>query len=198
MIDREKAILRDHYRELRRGLSQKEKSASDAALAAQFIQSEYYRQCRRLFLYISLPAEVDTAPILQTAWRDGKEVAAPVCLPETHRMVFYRIGGEDDLVCGHYGIREPDSRRCAPLVPDKDSLCLVPGFAFDVNGCRLGYGGGYYDRFLVDFPGKTVGLCREKWLAEHLPADCYDLPVQAVVMENSILVPGGTPFERRI
>lgn len=189
MIDNEKKLLREKYRAFRRTLSAEEKAVSDAAVAAQFLNSEFYRRCRTLFMYISLPAEVDTDRILQAALRDGKAVAAPVCCPEDHSMTFYRIQGEEDLLPGSYGIREPDAVRCAVLLPDETSLCLVPGFTFTHGGYRLGYGGGYYDRFLATFPGVSVGLCRRQWLADSLPADRFDLPVQAVVTEDRILVP---------
>ena len=122
MIDLDKAALRDHYRSLRRELAAEEKAVSDLAVAQKFLNSEYYLRCRKLFMYISLPAEVDTFAILHAAWRDGKLVASPVCEPETHRMTFYRISGEEDLLTGHYGIREPDTGRCVPLEPDEDSL----------------------------------------------------------------------------
>lgn len=191
MIDQEKKILRDQYRALRRELPAEEKEASDAAIAAQFLNSEYYRRCSSLFMYVSLPAEVDTGRILQVALRDGKTVAAPVCCPEDHSMTFYRIGGEEDLLPGSYGIREPDASCCAAVLPDEMSLCLVPGFTFTPGGLRLGYGGGYYDRFLASFPGVSVGLCRGKWLAAALPADRFDRPVQVVATEDRILLPNG-------
>ena len=187
MIAAEKNRLREYYRQCRRDLFSEEKANSDAAITANFLNSELYRSCRKLFLYISLPAEVDTWEILHAALHDGKIVAAPVC-EEDHRMTFYRVRGEEDLISGSYGIREPDVSRCAVEQPDDQSLCVVPGFSFTPSGFRLGYGGGYYDRWLAVFPGAAVGLCRKRWLAEDLPADSFDLPVQAVVTEDQILL----------
>lgn len=187
MIAAEKNRLREYYRQCRRELLTEEKVNSDAAIAANFLSSELYRSCSKLFLYISLPAEVDTWEILRAALRDKKIVAAPVC-EDNHRMTFYRICGEEDLISGSYGIREPDVSCCAVERPDDQSLCVVPGFSFTPSGFRLGYGGGYYDRWLAAFPGVAVGLCRERWLAEDLPADLFDLPVQAVVTEDQILL----------
>ena len=187
MIAAEKNRLREYYRQCRRTLSPEEKLVSDAAITEQFLNSELYRRCSKLYLYISLPAEVDTWEILHAALHDGKIVAAPVC-EENHRMTFYRIRREEDLISGSYGIREPDGSCCAVEHPDDQSLCVVPGFSFTPSGFRLGYGGGYYDRWLAVFPGVAVGLCRERWLAEDLPADLFDLPVQAVVTEDQILL----------
>ena len=195
MSPEDKAALRRQYRQLRRELPEQERVASDAAIGAQLRQSEAYRSCCCLFLYISLPGEVDTWALLRTALKDGKTVAAPVCDPATHTMTFYRIGGDEDLRPGSYGIWEPDPSRCTVQMPEADALCLVPGFAFTHGGDRLGYGGGYYDRFLTQFPGLAYGLCRERWLAAELPAGPYDRKVDAVVTENRILFPKQERFE---
>lgn len=186
----EKKELRRTFRRLRKEMPAEEKALSDTAIAETFLNSPFYSRAQTLFVYNSLPQEIDTNRIIHCAWEQGKAVAAPFCDPETHAMRFYRILSADDLRAGAYGILEPDPARCKPVDPDADSLCLVPGFAFDENGFRLGYGGGYYDRFLAVFPGTSVGLCRENGLVPKLPADAFDKNVDAVVLENRILIFG--------
>lgn len=189
-IEAEKKELRRTFRRLRKDMSAAEKMASDAAIAKQLLQSTPYREARLLLAYHSLPQEIDTDCIIRSAWEQGKTVAVPLCDPQTHGMVFYRITSPDDLYPGAYGIAEPDPQRCLPVIPDKKSLCLVPAFTFDERGFRLGYGGGYYDRFLAEFSGMSMGLCRQTWFQPRLPAGAFDRNVHMIVMENRIFVPG--------
>lgn len=189
-IEAEKKELRRTFRRLRKDMPAAEKAASDAAIAQQLLQSTPYREARLLLAYHSLPQEIDTDCIIRSAWEQGKTVAVPLCDPQTHGMVFYRIASPDDLHVGSYGIAEPDPRRCLPVTPDERSLCLVPAFTFDERGFRLGYGGGYYDRFLAEFSGMSMGLCRQTWFQPRLPAGAFDRNVHMIVMENRIFVPG--------
>ena len=146
----------------------------------------HYRESPALLLYLSVESEPDTWPVLENALKQGKAVYAPCCLDREGRMAFYRVFSRGCLAPGPFGIWEPDPARCPPWKGEA-ALCLVPGLAFDRKGFRLGYGKGYYDRFLADFRGASVGLCYGPLLLPDLPRGPYDRPVDVVLADTGIL-----------
>ena len=99
-------------------------------------------------------------------------------------MEFYFIKSSADLIKGKYGLLEPDTAKCKTATPTDKSLCVVPALSFDAKGFRLGRGGGYYDRFLKSFKGKSAGFCYNSFLRLTLPKEYYDMPVDIIVTEN--------------
>ncbi|MBR5559232.1 MAG: 5-formyltetrahydrofolate cyclo-ligase [Oscillospiraceae bacterium] len=180
----EKQALRRLLKEQRAALSAEHTCQWDNAIAQNVINSQWFAKADTLFAYISVGREVDTASIIAAAHQLNKQVAVPRC-GEKGSMSFYIIDGLDDLTDGKYGIPEP-ADHCLPAAATSHSLCLVPALAFDQNGFRIGYGGGYYDRFLAEFPGKSLGLVRSAFLLERIPAERHDLPVDGVVTEQFI------------
>ena len=129
--------------------------------------------------------EVSTKAFLQFCLQQRIPAAVPFCRPESCEMDFYRITSLSDLRPGYYGLPEPDRERCALFPVERDDiLCLVPGLAFTRDGFRLGFGKGFYDRFLPRFPGISVGLCYEGFVESSLPIDDYDLSVDFLLTEN--------------
>ena len=119
--------------------------------------------------------------LMERALDDGKCLAVPKC-GRAGEMTFYEIHGFDDLETGEFSLIEPKTGICRRAEDFSDALCIVPGLAFDRKGSRLGYGGGYYDRFLHDNPGVvTFGLCFGECMTERLIRGRYDLPVDAVI-----------------
>lgn len=178
-----KQALRQTLKAQRAALTQARRAEMDAAITEQVLALPPYCACTILFSYVSVREEVDTRALIQAALRDGKQVAVPRC--EGKRMVFYRIDSLEQLVLGRYDLPEPPVG--VPAVPDNHSICLVPGFSFDRSGARVGYGGGFYDRFLPDFPGVSVGLCYAPLLANTpLPSEPHDCDVDFVVSDREI------------
>ncbi len=184
----DKARLRPRYRALRRSLSAAEKQERDNRVAAAVRECREYLQADILLCYVSLPIEVDTRAIMQNAWEDGKVVAVPRCVPETGEMDFYPIRSLDSLRPGAFGVPEPDTGESERLLSFSGALCVVPGLCFDRQGYRLGFGKGFYDRFLTRFDrtsGKTsIGLCYEDCIVRQLPRERHDRRVNAVVTES--------------
>ena len=186
--------LRVQKQELRRSLKKERLSIppqvrrlAEAKMCRTFLSLATYRYADVLLLYAPLPGEPDVFPIARQAWTDGKRVAFPRCLPEKGQMTFHYITREEDLVSGAFGIREPKSS--LPLFEQtgiQHSVCIVPALAFDGRGNRLGYGGGYYDRYLASFSGAIVGLCMRRFLVDSLPCGRYDLPVDVIVTEGGV------------
>ena len=101
-------------------------------------------------------------------------------------MTFYYITSLDDLSEGMYGIMEPDERYTADVY-NINSICIVPGLAFDLKGYRLGYGKGYYDRFLKDFNGVSVSPCYDSMLEDEIPTDKYDIQINIIVTDKEVI-----------
>ena len=102
-------------------------------------------------------------------------------------MKYYYINSFNDMVSGSFGIREPDTEKCVEVTDFSASLCVVPAIAFDKRKYRLGYGKGYYDRFLKNYAYKSVGVCYNNLVVDELPADEYDIPVDIIITQDSVL-----------
>lgn len=182
-VTAEKAALRRRILAQLAGLSPAERERSDAMLFERFLQLPQVQDSRRLLLFLGVPGrEPDTARLLPRLLASGYQLALPRMLPE-HGMEFRRYDPDRPLVQARFGIREPGED--CPLVPKGwGEVILVPGAAFDREGCRLGFGGGYYDRWLPGFPGFRVGLCREAVLQDRLPQEPHDCRVDRVLTEK--------------
>ena len=172
-VSAEKGLLRKEFLRLRSSLLPQEKAALDASIASRVLQNDAYLSADTVLCYISLPDEIDTRPILVDAWERGKRVAVPRC-EKGGKMDFYEISSYADLEGGMYGILEP-TESCALVLPKSDDLCIVPCLAVDDRRSRLGYGGGYYDRYLSSHCVRTLGLCYASCLTRDLPHDAFDV-----------------------
>lgn len=178
----EKAALRRQLLAARQALDPGQRAAAAREVARQVAALPEFVQAKTVLLYLSTPQELDTAPILREALRRGKQVGAPRCEGEGQmRFYVYRPGA---LIKGAFGIREPDPARCPPVEGLAESICLAPGLSYDRAGFRLGYGGGYYDRFFAGYPGFRIGVCFAALLRQALPIEPTDCPVQLVVTEK--------------
>ncbi len=179
-----KAALREKYRSIRTAMSVEEKAMRDTAIADQVRRLWQYQNNDTVLVYVSTPIEVDTHNIISRAIKDGKRVAVPRCVPGTRNMEFYYIQSIDDLEPGAFGVLEPNVTKSPLLTDFSTGLCIVPAFSYDWNGFRLGYGKGYYDRFLSRFGGNIIGICYASCVQRSLPHGRYDRPVELLVTEN--------------
>ncbi len=183
-ISLDKAFYRQKYRKIRDCVKNSEK---DEMIFCSVIDSPSYKNADVIFTYYSVRSEIDTVKIINKALSDGKKVALPKCTDNKGHMDFYFIeDSADSLVDGFYSIKEPDAFKCELAVPGKKNICIVPALSFDTKGYRLGYGGGYYDRFLQNFNGEMIGLCYEECLCDALPYNEYDIKVDIIVTDKKI------------
>lgn len=181
-----KTNLRAHYRQKREALTPEEKEARDVAVAETVRSLWQYRQNEWILTYVSTPIEVDTHRIIEQALADGKRVAVPRCVPNTRDMEFYEIRSLSELEKGTFGVLEPvpnDERLLRDL---SKGLCLIPAFCYDFAGYRLGYGKGYYDRFLARFEGNRIGICYSDCIRHHLPHGRFDRAAELIVTDKFI------------
>lgn len=153
----------------------------DKKIQNLFLNSDLYRQCKSIFTYVNMGSEVETKMIIRTALDDKKIVAVPKIL-NNKNMIFVRITSFEDLKLGKFNILEPISTD--EIESDFETVFLIPALAFDIKNYRLGYGGGYYDRYLKDSVClKKVGLAYSFQIVDSLPTDKHDIPVDIVITD---------------
>ncbi len=184
-LKEQKTALRAVYKEKREALPPSLRSERDALICRVIERSASYRYAGVLLAYAPIGAEIDIMPLICSALEGGKRV----CLPRTLGqgvMTFHYISSPSELVNGRFGIREP--REDAPLFQGApSSLILVPGIVFDESGRRIGYGGGYYDRFLRKHEVGALGVVYRDFILPSLPFGRYDRCVSALATDRGIL-----------
>jgi 5-formyltetrahydrofolate cyclo-ligase len=146
-----------------------------------------WQQSDMVALTVSAPFEIDTWSIIRHVWMSGKKVCVPKCAPETKEMQFYLLSDFRELEKVYAGLYEPNPDKTIGISRDCIDFIIVPGLLFNENGYRIGFGGGYYDRFLPGFTGHTVSLAFSFQLSSDIPVESHDLPVQKVVTEEFVI-----------
>ena len=158
---------------------------ADAGIIAAILDSPLYREASTIFAYAGTQREIQTMPLLEQILTDGKVLALPLCTPAPGIMEARQIRRLEDLAAGKYGILAP--KEDCPLIPPAAlTLALVPCCSGNRRGQRLGYGGGYYDRFLPQTCCPKLLLCREQLTRDPIPTDPHDLTMDYLVTENGI------------
>ncbi len=181
-----KIDLRKKYRSIRENMPADVKKAMDKKILNNFIFLSKYKESKMVFTYVSKDIEVDTFGIMQKCWEDGKTVAVPRCDTKNRAMDFYIIKSMNDLQSGTFGVLEPITSQCEKATDFSEGICIVPGFCFDTEGYRLGYGHGYYDRFLPKIKDTTVGFCYSNCLRNKLPHGKFDRSVDILITDKYI------------
>ena len=173
-----KQELRALVRSRKRAMTEAEIREKSENLTRQFLATEEYRKARSIYGYLPYNQEVRTVPLLEQALRDGKRVAVPKCYGDEMRFIW--LEGLTAVEKGYAGIPEPIAD--GPLADDPTGLVLMPGMVFDPQGHRIGYGGGFYDKFLEKEPlHPKVALCYDFQVVEHLETEEFDIPVDKVI-----------------
>ena len=174
-----KKEIRAYIREKKRAMTERQIVSASARLGEQFRDCELYKNAKTIYGYLPYNQEVRTVPMLEQAIRDGKAVAVPKCYGEEMRFL-YITDFVNEVAPGYANIPEPIADE--PVADDKTALVLMPGLAFDPQGHRIGYGGGFYDRFLSQEPEHpTLALCYDFQVFDHLDTEQFDIPVDCVL-----------------
>ncbi len=182
----DKAELRERLIVRRRNMSDETRAVINRAICQRVLESRPYQNCGTLFIYCSTVEEIDTHAIIADALRQGKRVCLPKCLPG-HVMQPRQITSKDDLTERFHGIREPGVH-CHAIAPEKIDLCIVPALACDATGARIGYGGGYYDRFLPKTRAYRMALCASSRVLSHIPVQPHDVRCDCIVTEQEVML----------
>ena len=174
----DKRELRAMIRQKKRAMSAEQIAEKSRRLGALFADSEAYRRAKTIYGYLPYNQEVRTVPMLERALKEGKRVAVPKIFGD--EMLFIYLEDLSQVAKGYSGIPEPVED--GPVADDETALVLMPGLAFDPQGHRIGYGGGFYDKFLSREPGHpTVALCYDFQVFPQLDTEEFDIPVDLVL-----------------
>ena len=184
----EKQRLREEHLAAREVLSEQERSVLDDRITQKLLAASEYVEATTVLTYVSVSSEVSTRMFIESALRDGKTVAVPRCLPG-HCLEFVAITSLDQLIAAPFGLLEPPKELPALTEEQMDaSICIVPALLVDTKGYRLGYGAGFYDRFLSTYPGKKICLAYQQSLSRTtLPHTAFDVAVDLVITESEVL-----------
>ena len=179
----DKRELRKHFRDLRYHMDPQRKSMVDYAIFTKFLNSDIYKNANSVFIYVSVADEVDTFEIIQRSLEIGKAVYVPyISDPDNGKMMPVRIYDMDNLIPGELDI--PTSSLMETI--EKPDITVVPGLGFDKNKNRMGYGGGYYDRYLNKIKTKSIGLFASEFEVDEIPTDEFDHKLDYIITENEI------------
>lgn len=184
----EKQRLREERLAAREALSEQERSVLDDRITQKLLAASEYVEATTVLTYVSISSEVSTRMFIESALRDGKTVAVPRCLPG-HCLEFVAITSLDQLVAAPFNLLEPPKGLSALAeVQMSNAICIVPALLVDTKGYRLGYGAGFYDRFLSTYSGKKICLAYQQNLSKtELPHTEFDVAVDMVITESEVL-----------
>lgn len=178
--------IRKRYKSMRNSFC--ESLAASRAVAQSFLKYDKYKECKSLFIFLSFGSEIETRDIINNALKDNKIVALPYMTEKPHEMVFIKINSLSETVKNKMGIYEPEYDKGNIVKSDKNTLIAVPGLAFDIKGSRLGYGGGYYDKYLSENEYLcAVGLCFDFQITDYVPTDRNDIRINTIITDRRVI-----------
>lgn len=183
-----KSDIRKIYHAKRRSMTSNDVIIKSSAIQNKIFDADWYKNSNTIMIYISFQNEVDTHKIIEKALGFGKRVIVPVCVGEND-LIPVEINNHTKMKTNKYGILEPESN--VKYEGEIESV-IVPGVAFDRNFNRVGFGRGYYDRFLSTYPNSLkVGICFQNQLCDKIDADSNDIPMNIIITEEEIIVNNG-------
>lgn len=180
----DKNNARKRFLKIRREIPENIRAEKSRKIAEKLFETEEFKTASFVFSYASYGAEVETRGIIERAFFCGKRIALPVMLKEKGRMAFIEVNSFEGLVKNKIGIFEPLYDEEKVVFPKEGDVVIVPGAAFNARGVRIGYGGGYYDRYLSRYgEGFKIGICFKEQLAEDLPESGFDIRTDTVITD---------------
>lgn len=181
-----KKEIRKQVLSVRNRMSAQEIAALSAEICRHIQSEDCFSKAQWIFAYHPLGKEVDIRPLIREAWGQNKQVAFPKVRGEN--MDFFEAKDLSELQTGSFGVMEPEGNG-VPVTPQPGTLVLVPGVAFDLSGNRMGFGKGYYDRYLAKFSGyMALGVAYERQVADSIPAEETDIRMHALATEETVYV----------
>lgn len=168
-------------------ISKRERKQISKQLQEELFKSDLWEKAETIGVYLSIGSEWDTRKIVEQALLEGKNVAVPKTVPDMKELIFYQITDPSQTMTGHFGLEEPIVEETTALDKDAIDLLIVPGLVFTREGYRIGFGGGYYDRYLTDFIHTTVSLVHTNQLIDTFEIEPFDIPVNYLITENGIM-----------
>lgn len=183
----DKQQLRHSVREQIEKMTQSDYRKRSRDIIAHLLQLPSIKEGQTIAVTISSFPEVDTTMLIEALWAMKKTVVVPKCRAKTREMTFYAIDGFHQLETVYMHLIEPIPAETKRIERQAIDAIIVPGIVFDCKGYRIGYGGGYYDRYLVGYTGSLIALAFKEQIVEKVPFEAHDLPIQTIVTETSVI-----------
>ncbi len=193
-MKKDKRALRKEIIAERDLLTDEEIDTKSALIANQFFSLAVFNQAEAVMYFVSFGSEVNTRPLVEETIRRGKTALAPKAVPQSRELIPSQIlDWESDLLPGYYNIPEPRAGALRPFAPEQIDLLVVPGVAFDLKGNRLGYGGGYYDRFFQLLKPRTplIAIVFDLQIVPEVPTEEWDQRVDCIITEKRVITING-------
>lgn len=171
-----------------KNFSEDEKQKVEQKLTKNLLSSNLWNQAKTIGITMAQGFEWDTKMIIEAAWNQNKIIAVPKCSPSEKKLTFYQLKTFDQLEVVYYNLLEPKPEKSAIVDKTSIDLLVVPGLCFDEKGYRVGFGGGYYDRFLADYSNETVSLIHTSQLVNEVPSENFDIPVNHLITEKELYI----------
>lgn len=169
-------------------LGRKDHELFSNIITEKILGSYLYKKSNTIMTFISFSNEVNTHNLIKESISNKKRIIVPITFPKTKEIRPSEISNFDELEIGFYNILTPKKEFIRLINPMEIELTIVPGLAFDRNGYRIGYGGGYYDRFLSLYPDIIkIGIAFDLQIVDSLPREEFDIPVDFIVTEKEII-----------
>lgn len=177
-----KKELRKEILKKRNEINTEDKKTWDNIIFEKLINSPLYKKAENIFVFVSYSSEVDTHRFIEYALTDNKCISVPRVISKEAGMRIYKISSMDELESGHYGILEPKAD-CKEFYGDDLDLIIMPGAVFSPDGSRIGYGGGFYDRFLdgLEKQVPTLAIAYDFQVLPSIPTEEFDMKVQNII-----------------
>ena len=178
--------LRQKYRALRDSFGEEFINKASYSTSNNLQKIEEFVKADIVLLYYPTKNEISPLPLFEICLKMGKTVAFPVCQKESTTLMFKKVTSLDMFSPSSFGIFEPNEE-CEIIIPTEKTICITPALLFSKKGHRLGYGKGYYDRFLKDFNGISVGFSYSDCVLDFIPHDAHDIPLDMIITESEVL-----------
>jgi 5-formyltetrahydrofolate cyclo-ligase len=182
-----KNFLRKQMKETLSKLTKPQYEDYSYEIACKLYEDEAWKQAQVIGLTVSKQPEVDTYQIIRKAWELGKQVVVPKCEPKAKRLSFRTLNQFSQLESVFYGLLEPIEELTLEVDSSRIDLMIVPGLAYTREGYRLGFGGGYYDRYLQNYRGKTISLAFSNQFVPQLLVEEHDIPVSEIITNHGVI-----------
>lgn len=181
MIELNKMELRKDMKMLLKNMTEEDYCKYSSEIKEKLISSHQWYEAKTIGITISTDREVDTRLIIEEGWKQNKTIVVPKCIPEKKQLVFYKITSFSEVEDSFYSLKEPITAITSQVDKANIDLIIVPGLIYDKEGYRVGFGGGYYDRYLKNYHGDTIALAFKFQITGHVPKEDHDIPVGKII-----------------
>lgn len=185
-----KEAIRRVFLKKRRTMKEEDVIKYSEDIISQLTNSQVFKESKKIMIYLSFNNEVDTYKLMEYCLNNGKRVIVPYCIKKERKMIPSEVKNPDtELKLNSFGYREPDIESLREVKIEDIDLVIVPGVVFDEAGNRIGFGGGYYDRFLTRLKNTTMtmAICYDYQIIDRVPVDKLDIPVKCIITNKRII-----------